>query len=227
VFGTNLASSVQGIVPGNTGPGPLPLSLAGVELTVNGVPAPIHSVSNVAGREQVNFQTPCETAPGLATVVIRIGGGTPTTISGVPVFIAQPGVFEYTAANGRRYAAVLRPDGSWVSPENPARAGETLRIIVTGLGVVNPVTGTNRIGIGGQLVPLTLITGLNNAGVRTISGEYSALGVGLYAVNFEVPASGVIGDISVIGTNVPLAVAAVLPSGEAVFGNSSFVSIVP
>jgi uncharacterized protein (TIGR03437 family) len=233
VFGAGLATGVNGVVLGSLGPGPLPLNLSGVGLTVNGFQAPILSVSNVSGREQVNFQVPCEVTPGPATVVVTVNNGTPTTVSNVPLTAAQPGVFEFTATNGRRYAAVLRPDGSYVTPDNPARTGETLKLITTGLGLVNPASGTNRVGIGGQLVPLNIILGLNGAGVRVINGEYSQLGVGLYAISFEVPASGQIdagagqAPISVTGTNVPISVAVVLPTNETVFSNSSFVSIVP
>ena len=46
---------------------PLPLELAGVSISVNGVTAPILSVSNVGipgaiGSQQINFQVPFETS---------------------------------------------------------------------------------------------------------------------------------------------------------------------
>ena len=75
--GVGLAATVQGVLPGNAlGFGPLPYSLGGVTMYINGVAVPLYSVSNFNGVQQINFQTPCETAPGLATAVIQVNGAT-------------------------------------------------------------------------------------------------------------------------------------------------------
>ena len=70
--GAGLAPTVQGVVLGSPlGIGPLPYSLAGVSMTINGVPVPLFYVSNLNGVQQISFQTPCETiANSPATVVI-------------------------------------------------------------------------------------------------------------------------------------------------------------
>lgn len=55
VFGENL-TDVSGVVVANTNP--LPARLAGVEVDVNGVPAPIFSIAHTNGEDQISLQVP-------------------------------------------------------------------------------------------------------------------------------------------------------------------------
>ena len=196
--------------------GPLPTSFQGVDLTVNGVAAPIY----YAGPNAVAFQTPCETPAGSTTVIVRVNGGS-TSIAGVPVAALQPGIFETTfiSTGTKKYAVLLRPDGSYVTPDNPARRGEQIKMFATGLGQVTTATGTNKAGIGGQTVNASLLVGLNNGGVRLVSTEYMPGEIGIYVVTFEVPAD------TIAGTYQPLALVAVNPDGTSVFSNPSYLPI--
>jgi hypothetical protein len=65
---------------------PLPASLAGVSVTVNGVAAPLHFVSP----GQINMQIPYETAPGPATVVVT-NNGIPAMTGRLQIAPAAPG----------------------------------------------------------------------------------------------------------------------------------------
>ena len=58
-----IAPSLRGSVTPQTVAGPLPTTLAGVEVLFNNVAAPIYAVSNVNGGETVIVQVPFETAP--------------------------------------------------------------------------------------------------------------------------------------------------------------------
>src|SRR5207253_9869294 len=116
--------------------GPLQTSLAGVSVTFNGINAPIYSVSNVNGREQVTVQVPFDVAPGNATVVINAAGGGSATINNVTIQSISPGVFQLPGAGN--FAVLVRPDGSFVTSDNPIRRGEVIRMYVTGLGQVGP-----------------------------------------------------------------------------------------
>jgi uncharacterized protein (TIGR03437 family) len=138
------------------------LSLAGIGIAVNGIPAPIYWVSNTAaGGEAVAFQTPCEVSPGSAMVAVTYNGGT-KSIPNVSVAALQPGIFE-TIIGGKRYAVLLHvSDGSYVTPDNPARRGEQLKMFATGLGPISPTTVTNRVGLGGQTPSAIITAGLNN-----------------------------------------------------------------
>jgi uncharacterized protein (TIGR03437 family) len=177
-----LVPGIQGVLEANAFVGPLPTTLGGADLTVNGVAAPIFWVTNSA----IAFQTPCETPAGTVPVVVRVAGGT-TTVQ-VPVVALQPGIFEFANSAGRRQAVLLRPDGSYVTPENPARRGDQLMMFTTGMGTVSPATATGRAGIGGQTVDAPVTVGVNNAGIRLISAEYLKGAVGIYVITFEVPA---------------------------------------
>jgi uncharacterized protein (TIGR03437 family) len=217
IYGSGIASGLNGVMNANAlNIGGLPLVLRGVEVFVDGVASPIFAVANQGGQESVVFQTPCETAaPGRSTVNVRVQGGN-TSIGNIQVFRAAPGIFEVTPPdNSRRYAAALRPDGSWVTPTNPARRGEPIRIAVTGLGGVNPATATNRAGTGGQLITGSIIVGINDAGVRVISSEYAAGMIGVYWVTAEVPAE------TTPGLYRSLAIAMDSPGGDLIFSNSA------
>jgi uncharacterized protein (TIGR03437 family) len=218
ITGSGLAPTVQGVVTPGTFFGPLPTTLAGVDVNFGGFQAPIYSVSNVNGREQVTVQVPFELAPGPVSVTVHVNGGT-TTVNNVPVQAVQPGIFEQTDASGRRFAAAQRPDGSYVTPANPAQRGENIRIYLTGLGQVSPGTGTNRAGVPGQSVLAPVIVGVNNAGAPVVSSEYLPGEAGVYVVTFTVPTT------TPSGSSISLSVAVTAPDGTNVYSNGSNIAI--
>jgi len=211
ISGTGLAPGIQGSVVASPLVGAWPTTLANVTVTFGSTPAPIYAVSNINGQESVIVQVPFETPQGSTQVTITVGGGN-TTLS-VPVLAYQPGIFEDVNSNGQRYAVVMRPDGSFVSPSNPAQRGETVQVYATGLGPVSPSVGTNRAGTGGQNVNAGILIGLNNAGVSAISAQYAQDLIGVYIVTFQIPAN------SATGT-MPLAIGEG-PTSSLVFGNTS------
>src|SRR5205085_12550184 len=113
--------------------GGLPLSYNSVEVLFGGLPAPIFALSNQAGTESIVVQVPCEVpSPGRTTVTIRIPGAQ-AQVENVQVFRAAPGIFETPATQDQRaYAAIIRPDGSYVTPTNPALRGEIVQAALTG-----------------------------------------------------------------------------------------------
>jgi uncharacterized protein (TIGR03437 family) len=213
-IGNGLAAAIQGVVNGSSGFGPLPYTLGGLSITINGIPVPLYSLANSNGVQQVTFQTPCETPVGSATVVVTVNGGS-TTVAGVQVFQAQPGVFTYAGPNGMLYGAVIRAlDGSYVTPSNLAHRGETYYLVATGLGQVSPATITNAAGTGAQTVAAPVIVGVNNAGVPTNPAQYLQGSIGIYIVGFQIPTA------AVTGTNQPLALAIVL-NNQTIFGTQT------
>ena len=217
--------NVSGIVPdlrGSTTPGvigPLPTELEGVMVDFNGFAAPILAVSNVNGQESVNVQVPFEVSPGSATVTVRTSTRGTTTVPGVQILPIKPGVFEFIDSSGQRFATGVRPDGSYISSTNPARRGEIIRAFLSGLGQTTPATGTNRLGLANQNVVAPVIVGLNNEGVRVVSARLLPGVVGVYAVEFEVPATATPGPVR------PFAVAVVGADGQLVFGNASAIPV--
>ena len=106
VSGSRLAPSAGGAVPA-----PWPLQLNGLAATVNGVAAPLGSVS----ANQVVLQVPYETAPGNAVLTLSSNGAV-TSYSFV-VTPAAPGIY---------------------GPAGSGSPGEQVSIFVTGDGLVMP-----------------------------------------------------------------------------------------
>ena len=216
VIGPGIAPTISGTVSGVSAFGPFQLTVAGLSLTVNGLQAPIQSVSNVGGQQQATFQTPCEVAPGSATVVASVSGST-TTVNNVTVLAAQPGIFSFQGTNGKSYAAIISArDGSYVSQTNFLRRGETYYVILTGLGQTSPAASTNATGTG-QAVNVPIVVGVNNAGVPVGRVQYLVGQIGVYFAEFTVPLT------APTGADQVFAVASLI-GGNPSFGNSLFVA---
>ena len=188
VTAPGLAPNVQGLVLNTTAFGPWATTLASDTVTVNSVAAPIYSVGNVNGVEQITFQVPCETAPGSSVpITISVGGGIGTV--NVPVQAASPGIFETVMSDGARRAVAIRPDGAFVSLQNPARPGDIIRVFVTGMGAAAPAIVTGALPFAGadSLVLGQVIVGVQNAGARVVTARVSPNLIGVYELDFQVP----------------------------------------
>lgn len=174
VFGTNFAAVTT------TGKTPLPASLGGVGVNINGRPARILYVSG----SQVNFQVPWETEIGAGTVTVLVNGGPSASIN-VPVVAAGPGLF--TTSSG--HALVQNSNFTLNSPENPAEPGSTIIAYLTGSGPVSPPVADGMATPLDALVtassPVTASIGSRNAQV-TFAGLAPGF-VGLMQVNITVP----------------------------------------
>jgi uncharacterized protein (TIGR03437 family) len=171
--------------------GALPYTVAGVSITVAGSKAPIYSVSNVNGQQQVNFQVPCDVVPANSVpVAVTVNGGT-TTVN-VTVRSSGPGIFETAMSDGSRQAIIIRSDGSFMdSVNNPVHPNEIVAMYITGVGPTSPAVHTNSLPPPGTAANATstVIVGVNNAGVRVVSSQLSPDIVGVALVTFQVPAS--------------------------------------
>jgi uncharacterized protein (TIGR03437 family) len=196
----NAASFAPGLAPGSLAtlfapgvldePGvasapaiPLPASLAGVSVTINGVAAPIHAVANSAGQEQVNFQVPFDVRGATASVAVTRDGRSSAAVD-VPVREVQPAVY---TADGVYAIAVRVPGYTLVTAARPLAPGEFVFVYAAGLG---PVTNQPATGAAAPLDPLAEAI----ADVRvTLAGipcdvQYAGLAPGLagvYQVNFR------------------------------------------
>jgi uncharacterized protein (TIGR03437 family) len=203
VFATGLAPNVQGMVFNTNSFGPWATSLASDTVLVGSVNAPIYSVGNVNGAEQLTFQVPCETAPAAGVpITIGVGGGTATIA--FPVVAASPGIFETAMSDGVRRAVVVRPDGTFVSLLNPARRGETVRVFAAGLGTTIPFMVTGSVPVPGadSLALGQIIVGVNNSGARVITSRVSPSLIGVFEITFQVPSDAPTGSDVVINVAV-------------------------
>lgn len=219
--GSNLANGITGTVSGASFFGPLPLTLNGLSLSVNGIPAPIYQLSNTNGKQQVTFQTPCEVpVTNNGTVVLTLNGSQPATVTGVQILQAQPGIFYALGSNGLAYGDLISgDDGSYVSATNPAKRGHTYYLIATGLGQVTPATSTNAVGIANQTVASQVIVGVSNLGVPVTTAYYQPGEIGVYVVGFTIPLT------NPAGTNQPLALGMSI-NGNLIFANTVYIPAV-
>ncbi len=204
VIAPGLAPSLQGLVFNTNSFGPWATTLASDTVTVNSVAAPIYSVSNMSNVQQLTFQVPCETAPASSVpITINVSGGTASV--NVPVQAATPGIFETVMSDGTRRAVVIRPDGSFVSLQNPARRGEVVRVFVTGMGLAVPAVSTGTLPLAGSdslIDPTTVIVGVNNSGTRVVTVRLSPNLIGVSEVAFQVPSDAPTGNDIVLSVAI-------------------------
>lgn len=207
IIANGIAPGLQGMV--NANPlGLLPGVLANTRVTVGSISAPLLSVGrNLSGQESLTFQVPCDVTPGTSVpVVVSVGAGNATV--NVPIQVASPGIFTTMGTDGVTRAVVVRPDGSFVSQGNPARRGENLVALVTGLGPSIPVVGTNSVAQPGSVTSPngTIVVGMAGRGVPLITAQLSDDQIGVWRVTFTVPA-----DINTGSQNFSISV---IPSGS-------------
>jgi uncharacterized protein (TIGR03437 family) len=197
IIASGVAPNVAGVVSSNSLVGYLNYTVASDTVSVAGAQAPIYNVANVSGQQQVTFQVPCSVAAGTnVPVTVTVGGGSNTV--NVTVLPASPGVFQsQNSVNVSGFssplplAVVVKRDGSLVSPQNPARQGETVIAYVTGLGPTSPSVGTNALPIFGVAASVTgkVVVGIQNAGVPITFAQLSEDLIGVYLVAFQIPSN--------------------------------------
>jgi len=190
LYGTGLAKSTLKAAP------PYPVGgLNGVTVLINGKSAPLYFVSS----GQINCLVPYATQGPTATIVVQNGTVSSNTVT-VPVAATSPGVFS-ADETGAGVGAILHANFSPVTAANPAQAGETVLVYLTGMGTVNPVVadGTAASGLDySNSQPEVLVGGLSG----TVAYSGLAPGFpGLYQINVTLPAFP-----PGSGTSLPLAI---------------------
>lgn len=170
------------------GAAPFPTTLRGVSVTVAGIDAPLISLANRQGEEQINLQVPANLpATGAVTVTIT-NNGSSATFTGVQVLPVHPGIFEFPDTGGVRLAAALHADFSVVTQANPARKGEVILLFLTGLGGTVPPVGTN---VPGPTPPartaIQPVVGINGEGAVVLGSFCAPTLYTAYQINFLVP----------------------------------------
>jgi uncharacterized protein (TIGR03437 family) len=169
VFGSQLAPSTQ-----SASSVPLPIAMAGVAATVNGVAAPLFFVSP----GQLNIQVPYETAVN-STAVLKVNSNGQVASLTFSVSAAAPGVFV--------------GQNSVVVPNSSVGRGQAAILFVTGAGNVTPAVPTAAAPSADTAIAnlprpaqaTTMTIGGVNAPIQFI-GIPSGL-VGVIQINFVVP----------------------------------------
>ncbi|MEP6714076.1 MAG: hypothetical protein ABJC09_00800 [Terriglobia bacterium] len=181
IYGSGMASSFPGAGAQASG-FPLPTTLSGAQVFMNGIPAPIY----YADASQINAQVPWEVAGANSlSVQVRYLGMASNTET-VPLTTVAPGIF--VVLHALDYAAV--------TTARPVTPGEYLIIYCTGLGSVSNAPETGGAASGTQLSSTTSAVKAKIGGV-TASVAYAGLApglAGLYQVNVRVPQDSLPGD---------------------------------
>jgi len=186
IFGTSLTA-------GDTAQAtsiPLPTTLAGTTVAVNGRAAPLFFASPL----QINAQFPVEVGAGPATVVVTTAAGA-SPAETVPVAPVAAGVFALDGT-GRGAALALHTDGRLVTAEQPARRGEALMLYATGLGATTPQLASGTAAGASPLVTTVSTPVITVGGVRA-EVLFSGLApnfVGLNQVNIRIPSDAPTGN---------------------------------
>ncbi len=189
VFGSNFTGTGMDAIAAF----PVPSSLGGVSVQVNGVNAPVL----YASFGQINFQVPWQTKAGSATVQVGINGFTSNKVS-MKVQAAAPGLFVQGS-----HAVAENSDFTLNSASNPAKVGGTILAYLTSGGAVSnqPANGAPA-GSGSDLSTVTS-TVTATIGGQTAQVPFAGLApgfVGLWQANVVVPTGLAKGDFPLIIT---------------------------
>jgi uncharacterized protein (TIGR03437 family) len=199
---------------------PLPTTLNGVTVNVNGQLAPLLYVGvgtqfGGEGAFQINYQLPFETTSGTASVVVA-QNGTPITTELLAIRTAAPGVFSM-AQNGQGQGAVLNQNNASNNSSAPEARGRVLQVYATGTGnqLLNSITRQPITLASGIATPIpttandplyiTSFTPTVTIGGVAATVEFSGLApgfVGLWQLNIRIPVT------APTGNAVPLLVTA-------------------
>jgi uncharacterized protein (TIGR03437 family) len=166
----------------------LPTNLSGVQVKINNLDAPVYYISPT----QINVQAPGNLSGNVNVQVIR-GGVSSNSMTANAVSTA-PGLFTY-ALGGKTYPSALY-NGTYTIVGDPAlyssaakaKSGDIIQLYGTGLGaspagniISSPITFSSPVTVG--------------IGSSTVNASFAGLvGVGLFQINFTVPAGLADGD---------------------------------
>jgi uncharacterized protein (TIGR03437 family) len=195
--GLNAASFQPGVAPGSIisifGTGfttaaaqaagyPLPVSLAGVSVSVGGKAAALY----YAGPTLINAQVPVDIPANLQTLVINTTAG-PVNGGTLVVQATAPGVFLLSP----RKAAIVNQDGQLNIMESPAAPGSVITVFGTGIGDVDNAVAT---GMAASLSVLSRAKAPVKATINNVDASVQFAGVapgfaGLSQFNITIPAA--------------------------------------
>jgi uncharacterized protein (TIGR03437 family) len=175
---------------------PLPVSYNGTTVLVNGVAAPLLYVSPTL----INAQLPFGTPGGSVRVVVSYGSTSAAAFADVTV--ASPGIY-YLISGSANVALAQHVDGSLVTFENPASAGEILIVYGTGIGPVSPGLATGEVAGGYPSLSISIVP--HSATINGSDAPIDFMGLtpgllGVMQINMHVPANAPSGNLPVFVT---------------------------
>lgn len=198
--GTNLAPNAT-IGKADLAQGtPFPTTLNGVEVLIDGIPAPLYYVSATQCAAIVPYAS---TEFTFASIQVNNNGSLSNKVTEFldnTTSPTTPGVFT-NPADGLGYAAALHADYTLITNNSPAQPGEAISVYMTGLGAVfPPITdgsagSSTSLNFTVQTITAAVDDTVNAVAPATVGFAGLAPGyAGLYQVNLTVPSGVNAGD---------------------------------
>ncbi|MEO8595815.1 MAG: IPT/TIG domain-containing protein [Candidatus Solibacter sp.] len=177
IYGTNLAGGLA-----QADKTPLPTTLDGTSVTIDGAKIPLLFVSS----GQVNAQVPYETKPGTVKLAVQAGSGNSAPVD-IQVAATGPGVFSPLQSN--HVLALNLADATLNSAQSPAKVGQYVTAYLTGQGAVNPAAPTGDVAPSDPLsLPVAAVQVKIGGKLATLQFAGLAPGfVGLMQMNILIP----------------------------------------
>ncbi len=203
IFGRELSLRTREVRPSDLVRGRLPHSLAGVTVSIGGLPAPLFFVSP----GQINAQIPSPILPG--SWMLRVNRqNLLSNAEMIEVRAVSPGLFAWPSSfvEGPLRAAVTHQDFSPVGRGNPegstpAHPGELIVLWATGFGPTAPSVFDGELPNFAARLILPSKVWLNEAAVPAhlvfYAGQAPGL-AGLYQVNLMLSEDSPVGDVEVV-----------------------------
>jgi uncharacterized protein (TIGR03437 family) len=189
---------------------PLVTTLDQTSVIIGGLLAPLYYVSP----GQINAQIPFELTAGNPYQVIVNANGALSTPNPIQLTSDAPGIAQYAA--GQAIAQNVS-DNSLITETSPAKPGEYVVVYVAGMGMTSPNVTSGMASPSTNLAsPLDLASlTLNGVAIPAANILFAGLTptlVGLYQVDFQVPANAPNGDLQLVLTQTSgLSTSTILP----------------
>jgi uncharacterized protein (TIGR03437 family) len=195
---------------------PLPTTLSGVQVLINGTPVPLFYVLPT----QIAIQVPFGLTAGQMTVQV-VRNGQAGNIVSAQVDPIAPRLYALTglpaAPDSSPYGLVINASDNTLAlpsnlgvPAHPAKRGDVITIYAQGIGPVSPTVSTGAGAPAAEPLarsanPVTIYFGGGFLGSAVATPDYAGLAptfVGLYQINVTIPMDAPIGNVPVM-VNLP------------------------
>lgn len=190
LFGSGLGPQ-QGVQLQATLQTPFPTQAANVEVTFDGMPAPLLWAQD----GQVNVVAPWSLTAGQSTQVCVAYNTVKTNCLSWPVAATAPAVFTVDGV----HAAALNQDGSVNSANNPAQPGSIVSVFATGLGPITPPQADGT--LVGLPLPKNFLT--VTVGFTVINPPFGATIFNPFEVTYAGPAPYLVAGASQVNFKIP------------------------
>jgi uncharacterized protein (TIGR03437 family) len=190
IYGTNLSGQ-----PASASAVPLPNKLNSTSVLIGGKFAPLYYVSP----GQINAQVPFELSSGQQYQVIVNANGALSTPNPISLSDSAPGIASFP--DGGIIAQHL--DGSLIQETSPAAPGEVIVFYVAGMGLTNQDIASGTASPSTNLATPVNSPTLTLQSIPVTNILYAGLTptlVGLYQIDFQVPATAPNGDLQLVLT---------------------------